>query len=144
MPGTEHASPPSSAQEEAQPLLAHPVAEREPGTANASSRERTPLPRVQLATIYTIKLVLPVSATQFLPYVNKMVAELIPAGASVGHYSGLLSLSSSSGHFLSIFFWGRLSGTRTCPSQPVSRKDGSSPTLLPPDAQDDAPSYSGS
>ena len=73
----------------------------------------TPLPRAQLAAIYLIKLVVPVTNTQMLPYKNKMVASFgLPNERSVGYYTGILSLAHSLGHFATILGWGRLSGMR--------------------------------
>lgn len=110
MPGAERPSLSQPVQDETAPLLAQ--AEEEASTEHML--RRTPLPRAQLAAIYTIKLVVPVANTQALPYINKMVeAYNLPAGASVGYYSGLLALALSIGHFGSIFSWGRLSGMRS-------------------------------
>ena len=79
--------------------------------ANARRARRNPLPRGQLAIIYGIKLVVPVASTQALPYVNKMVASMdLPSGRSVGYYTGLLATVATAGQFLTIFFWGRVSG----------------------------------
>ena len=73
----------------------------------------TPLPRMQLAAIYGIKLIVPVANTQVLPYINKMVGLMnLPGGRSVGYYTGLLSTAHTAGQILTIFFWGRLSGTK--------------------------------
>lgn len=71
----------------------------------------TPLPRAQLAAIYTIKLVVPVAGTQILPYVNKMVAGFnLPSERDVGYYTGLMSFGHTVGQFMTIYAWGRLSG----------------------------------
>lgn len=71
----------------------------------------TPLPRAQLAAIYTIKLVVPVASTQIMPYVNKMVAGFdLPSEQDVGYYTGLMSFGHTAGAFLTIYAWGRLSG----------------------------------
>lgn len=79
--------------------------------ADAHALRPNPLPRAQLTIIYGIKLVVPIAGTQIMPYVNKMVASLdLPGGRSVGYYSGLLSMGHAAGAFLTIFFWGRLSG----------------------------------
>lgn len=82
--------------------------------ANCTDTQRrttNPLPRAQLATIYGIKLVVPISGTQTTPYILKMVARMnLPGGGSVGYYSGLLAAAHTLGQMLTIFFWGRLSG----------------------------------
>lgn len=71
----------------------------------------TPLPRAQLGAIYLIKLVVPITNTQILPYKNKMVAGFgLPNERTVGYYTGILSLVNSLGHFITILGWGRLSG----------------------------------
>lgn len=95
---------------EAQSLLSHE--DLEDGIISPSRRSSpNPLPRVQLATIYGIKLVVPVSGQQISPYVNKMIAAMdLPGNGSVGYYTGLLSSVHTAGQILSIFFWGRLSG----------------------------------
>lgn len=50
-----------------------------------------PLPKLQLAVVYFIKLMIPVAATQNLPYINVFVADLAKAaGAKTGYYSGLV------------------------------------------------------
>ncbi|PSR88834.1 hypothetical protein PHLCEN_2v4983 [Hermanssonia centrifuga] len=73
---------------------------------------RTPLPRAQLVAIYGIKLIVPVASTQVMPYINKMLDGFdLPGGHSVGYYSGLMTTSHTAGQFLTIYFWGRLSGS---------------------------------
>ena len=50
-----------------------------------------PLPKLQLAVVYFIKLIIPIAATQNLPYINVFVADLAKAaGAKTGYYSGLV------------------------------------------------------
>ncbi len=49
-----------------------------------------PLPKLQLAIIYAIKLALPIASTQILPYYNVLVGKLAASeGADTGYYSGL-------------------------------------------------------
>lgn len=89
--------------DESAPLLSHP---------HNGQRKETPLPRAQLAAVYFIKLTIPVVSTQVQPYLNKMISELdLPPGRPVGYYSGLLGLAINAGQFLTVFPWGRLSGT---------------------------------
>ncbi|KZT71985.1 MFS general substrate transporter [Daedalea quercina L-15889] len=69
-----------------------------------------PLPKLQLAVVYFIKLVIPISGTQSMPYMNVFVADLAKsAGAQTGYYSGLVGSASSIAHILTIYLWGRLS-----------------------------------
>ncbi|EMD37323.1 hypothetical protein CERSUDRAFT_50458 [Gelatoporia subvermispora B] len=69
----------------------------------------TPLPKLQLAAIYAIKLTLPVSHTQMMPYLNELVAKLAASeGAETGYYSGLGSAGGVS-HLLTIYLWARVS-----------------------------------
>lgn len=50
-----------------------------------------PLPKLQLAVVFFIKLVIPIAGTQTLPYINVLVADLAKAsGAQTGYYSGLV------------------------------------------------------
>jgi hypothetical protein len=53
---------------------------------------RTPLPKAQLSVLYLAKLVIPVAATQFLPYVNHLVLRfgITEDPRRVGFYSGLI------------------------------------------------------
>ena len=56
-----------------------------------------PLPKLQLAVVYFIKLIIPIAATQNLPYINVFVADLAKAaGAKTGYYSGLVVSSTYS------------------------------------------------
>ena len=49
-----------------------------------------PLPKLQLAIIYAIKLTLPITHTQSLPYYNVFIEKLAASqGADTGYYSGL-------------------------------------------------------
>ena len=53
-------------------------------------KKPTPLPKAQLATIYAIKLTLPIALTQVLPYFNVLIEKLaVSRGADTGYYSGL-------------------------------------------------------
>ena len=81
-------------------LLVRPAA-RDPAVAV------TPLPKLQLAAAFAIKLVIPISTAQVLPYLNVLVAELAKSdGAETGYYSGLVvsarstSLCQSHSHVL--------------------------------------------
>lgn len=50
-----------------------------------------PLPKLQLAIVFFIKLVIPIAGTQTLPYINVFIADLAKAsGAQTGYYSGLV------------------------------------------------------
>lgn len=113
---TDPEAPPSPVQDSA-PSETTPLVfvqpERLSGNA-PSAGGATPLPRAQLVAIYTVKLTIVVASTQVLPYLNKMTESLEGVDhRSVGYYSGLLSTSHTLGQIITIFFWGRLSGTHT-------------------------------
>ncbi|KAH9839273.1 MFS general substrate transporter [Rhodofomes roseus] len=85
------------------PLLPPEHRERVPPRPN-------PLPKLQLAVVYFIKLIIPIAGTQALPYINVMVADLAKAaGAKTGYYSGLVGSARSIAHLLTIYSWGRIS-----------------------------------
>lgn len=74
--------------------------------------KESPLPIAQLITVYLIKLTVPVVSFQVQPYINKMVSEMdLPVGRPVGYYTGLLGFAHAAGLILTVFPWGRLSGT---------------------------------
>ena len=53
-------------------------------------RKANPLPQLQMAVIYAIKLTLPIALTQALPYYNVLIEKLAASeGADTGYYSGL-------------------------------------------------------
>ncbi|EPT00739.1 hypothetical protein FOMPIDRAFT_1122034 [Fomitopsis schrenkii] len=69
-----------------------------------------PLPKLQLAVVFFIKLVIPIAGTQTFPYINVLVADLAKAsGAQTGYYSGLVGSANSVAHLLTIYYWGYLS-----------------------------------
>ena len=52
-------------------------------------KKPNPLPKTQLATVYAIKLTLPIALTQVLPYFNVLIEKLAASeGADTGYYSG--------------------------------------------------------
>ncbi|KAH9935706.1 major facilitator superfamily domain-containing protein [Fomitopsis serialis] len=68
------------------------------------------LPKLQLAVVYFVKLVIPLASTQSMPYINVLVASLAKAeGAKTGYYSGLVGSARSIAHLVTIYLWGRLS-----------------------------------
>ncbi|KAM5534538.1 hypothetical protein V8D89_011742 [Ganoderma adspersum] len=70
----------------------------------------SPLPKLQLAVIYAIKLTLPIATTQALPYYNVFIEKLAASeGADTGYYSGLAHSVASITQFTSMFVWGALS-----------------------------------
>ncbi|KZT22272.1 MFS general substrate transporter [Neolentinus lepideus HHB14362 ss-1] len=85
-----------------------------PGTDETSSLlshpHITPLPKLQLATLFAIKTLIPLSATQVMPYINEMVEKFgLSTGADAGYYSGLVGSSFGIAQLLSMYYWGRLS-----------------------------------
>lgn len=103
--------PSSDDSREDSPLLSREDSVQLEDVLDSKAATVNPLPRGQLAIIYGIKLVVPIASTQVMPYVNKMVAAMdLPSDRTVGYYSGLLVTAHTAGQFLTIFFWGRLSG----------------------------------
>lgn len=75
---------------------------------------QNPLPKAQLAAVYTIKLIVPLVSLQILPYVNQMIEDLHLSGArSTGYYSGLVGSAFTLAQLLSVYPWARLSGSST-------------------------------
>lgn len=72
---------------------------------------QNPLPKAQLAAVYTIKLVVPIAAMQIAPYMNQMIEDLHLSGAKgTGYYSGLVGTAAAVTQLLSVYPWARLSG----------------------------------
>lgn len=66
------------------------AARRDSSPLIAKHQKPTPLPKAQLAIIYAIKLTLPISSTQTMPYYNILIEKLAASeGAETGYYSGL-------------------------------------------------------
>ncbi|TBU61708.1 MFS general substrate transporter [Dichomitus squalens] len=87
-----------AAQDETAPLLAK------------QRNKPNPLPKLQLAIIYAIKLTLPITHTQSLPYYNVFIEKLAASqGADTGYYSGLAHTVASVTQLTSMFVWGRIS-----------------------------------
>lgn len=56
-----------------------------------------PLPTLQLAAIFAVKIIIPTAATQVMPYINAMIEELAASeGAKTGYYSGIVVRSEYS------------------------------------------------
>ncbi len=72
-----------------------------PPSTNAAQVKPKSLPKLQLAAVYTIKLLVPVASTQVMPYFNLMIQELLERSGiehgneNVGYYSGLVVCSVS-------------------------------------------------
>lgn len=70
--------------------------EQSPLLGQPPRAKQTPLPKLQLAAIYAIKLLVPIAGTQILPYLNLMIQELLEKSGTesnkdrVGYYSGLV------------------------------------------------------
>ncbi|EPQ51854.1 MFS general substrate transporter [Gloeophyllum trabeum ATCC 11539] len=84
--------------------------------ARSRSRSRsrtakiTPLPKLQLATVFAIKVLIPICGTQVMPYINEMMEKSgLSKGAGAGYYSGLLTSSFGIAQLLSMYPWARLS-----------------------------------
>jgi len=97
-------------EDEQQPLLS----EDDPRSGRDERQKHiktTPLPKLQLLALFTIKLLLPVASTQISPYLNKMVEDIIGSEHrdQVGYYSGAVIASYSIAQMLSIYAWGWVS-----------------------------------
>lgn len=69
---------------ESEPLIGGAAPSRRPPRPN-------PLPKLQLAAIFAVKIIIPVSSTQVMPYSNVMIAELAASeGAATGYYGGIM------------------------------------------------------
>ncbi|KAF9805229.1 hypothetical protein IEO21_09135 [Rhodonia placenta] len=96
--------------DERESLLAAEHRADSPRSRRRARPRPNPLPKVQLAVVYAIKLVVPIASTQAMPYMNVLVSELAASsGAETGYYSGLVGSASSTAHLLTIYMWGRLS-----------------------------------
>ncbi|KAI0769763.1 MFS general substrate transporter [Trametes elegans] len=102
---TAHLGPdtPALVSDESEPLLPQ----------QKQKRKANPLPKLQMAVIYAIKLTLPIANTQTIPYYNLLIEKLAASeGAETGYYSGLAHSAFSVAQFTSMFFWGRVSDSK--------------------------------
>lgn len=77
---------------ERQPLLQSEDQDTDPSAViNDTELPRTPLPKVQLASVFLIKLLLPVASMQAAPYIN-LKLEGLPGISEerMGYYSGIV------------------------------------------------------
>ncbi|KAI0079836.1 MFS general substrate transporter [Panus rudis PR-1116 ss-1] len=100
--------------DERRPLLADSPGGQAPDVTDLpehdASATRTPLPKAQLAVVFLIKLLLPVSLTQPVPYLNLMLEELPGITKdTVGYYSGIASTTTHVAQLISIYAWSRIS-----------------------------------
>lgn len=83
--------PPLDMSDERESLLAAEHRADSPRSRRRARPRPNPLPKVQLAVVYAIKLVVPIASTQAMPYMNVLVSELAASsGAETGYYSGLV------------------------------------------------------
>ena len=62
-----------------------------------------PLPKLQLAAIFAVKIVIPTASNQIIPYSNVMIAELAASdGAATGYYTGTMVRCSETPRGVSI------------------------------------------
>lgn len=74
----------------AEPQATQPTSDETVPLLAKHRNQPNPLPRLQLAVIYAIKLTLPIATTQALPYYNVFIEKLASSeGADTGYYSGL-------------------------------------------------------
>ncbi|KAL6309000.1 MFS general substrate transporter [Sparassis latifolia] len=71
----------------------------------------TPLPKAQLFTLCTVRLVDPIAFTQIFPYVNEMMERLRLTNdpSKIGFYSGMVESSFAISQLCCIYHWARLS-----------------------------------
>ncbi|KAH9951314.1 MFS general substrate transporter [Amylocystis lapponica] len=71
----------------------------------------TPLPKVQLFTLCSVRLVDPIAFTQIFPYVNEMMAHLHLTNdpSKIGFYSGIVESSFAVAQLCCIYQWARIS-----------------------------------
>ncbi|THH18400.1 hypothetical protein EUX98_g8965 [Antrodiella citrinella] len=72
-------------------------------------REVTPLPKVKLAVVFAIKLLIPVASSQPSPYINRMLGDMLGSSEKVGYYSGLVASSFHLAQMLGMYPWARIS-----------------------------------
>ncbi|TCD66668.1 hypothetical protein EIP91_001086 [Steccherinum ochraceum] len=71
--------------------------------------EQTPLPKIKLAVVFALKLLIPVGSSQASPYINQRLEQILGGSANVGYYTGLVSSSYSIAQMLGMYPWARLS-----------------------------------
>ncbi|PCH38263.1 MFS general substrate transporter [Wolfiporia cocos MD-104 SS10] len=74
-------------------------------------QEATPLPKMQLLTLCSVRLVDPIAFTQIFPYVNEMMERLHLTNdpSKIGFYSGLVESSFAISQLFTIYHWARIS-----------------------------------
>ncbi|GLB35095.1 putative MFS general substrate transporter [Lyophyllum shimeji] len=79
--------------------------------AQARPPVATPLPRMQLAALCSVRLVDPVAFTQVFPYVNEFITflDITDNPAQIGFYSGLVESTFALAQLFSIYQWAKLS-----------------------------------
>ncbi|KAJ3487521.1 hypothetical protein NLI96_g3470 [Meripilus lineatus] len=88
--------------------------EQSPLLGQPPRAKQTPLPKLQLAAIYAIKLLVPIAGTQILPYLNLMIQELLEKSGTesnkdrVGYYSGLVSTATHVSQLLPVILLGTI------------------------------------
>ncbi|KAH8117305.1 MFS general substrate transporter [Phellopilus nigrolimitatus] len=92
--------------DEARPLLHGPERQKLYGRQEAP----TPLPKLQLATLCTIRLADPIAFTMIFPFVNEMMERFgIAEPSKTGFYSGLVESVFALSQLVSIYQWASLS-----------------------------------
>ncbi|TCD66667.1 hypothetical protein EIP91_001085 [Steccherinum ochraceum] len=65
--------------------------------------QQTPLPKIKLAVVFAVKLLIPVGGSQTSPYINQRLERILGGSANVGYYSGLVSSINSITHTLAMY-----------------------------------------
>lgn len=72
--------------------MATSASEREPllaATAQYQRVRQTPLPKLKLAIVFAVKLLIPVASSQASPYINRLIEQIVGSSEKVGYYTGL-------------------------------------------------------
>ncbi|KAH8103553.1 MFS general substrate transporter [Cristinia sonorae] len=70
---------------------------------------QTPLPKLKLAVVFAVKLLIPVASAQPSPYINKMIENILGGPEKVGYYAGFVTSSFHLAQMLGMYPWARLS-----------------------------------
>ncbi|KAG2137627.1 MFS general substrate transporter [Suillus bovinus] len=80
--------------------------------AGTSKKPKTPLPKLQIGILMTLRLVEPIASMSIFPYINQLIRELGITGgdyAAVGYYAGIIESLFFVVQTLTVLRWSRLS-----------------------------------
>ncbi|KAG2103145.1 MFS general substrate transporter [Suillus discolor] len=81
-------------------------------SAGTSKKPKTPLPKLQIGILMTLRLVEPIASMSIFPYINQLIRELGITGgddAAVGYYAGIIESLFFVAQTLTVLRWSRLS-----------------------------------